>query len=268
MMLGLILLALSLAAAGLWFLTRPLTRAGRAESREDFHQLQIVRDRLLTQLNEIDLEERDRNMDAPTAADERLRVEAELADVLTRVEAVTPATAAKPTKDLVSTRWRWIVVALALAVPSVATGLYFFNATVPLGELEQVAAAPATAAGMPDPMQMVARLEARLQQNPDDVAGWLRLGRSYVVLGRTEEALGAYSRAYPLLPKDFQAESADQLWFLGLAAYRRGEGARAVAFWQTLLQALPPEEASAQQLKHAIAEARKRSAPADQKSQQ
>ena len=39
--------------------------------------------------------------------------------------------------------------------------------------------------------QMVTRLATRLQEEPADVDGWLRLIRSYVVLGRTDAAADA-----------------------------------------------------------------------------
>lgn len=49
---------------------------------------------------------------------------------------------------------------------------------------------------------MVARLAARLEEEPDDLEGWLRLGRSYYVLGRVEDARQAYQRAAALAPDD------------------------------------------------------------------
>ena len=258
-------LAVLIAAAGMWFLVRPLARGTHVGSREDFFQLQTVRDRLLTQLNELDLEERDRNMDAGTAADERVRLEAELAEVLKKVEALAPeANSGKVEHGRSKKLWRWVVVALALGVPSVAAGLFLLNLSVPLTQLEQVAQAPAASTGMPDPLQMVARLEQRLQQNPDDVLGWLRLGRSYAVLGRIDDARMAYEHAYPQLPKGYEPDSAEGYWFLGLAAYTRGENQRAIALWKKLLAALPPESDSAQQLQHVIAEAEKKQQP-DQK---
>jgi cytochrome c-type biogenesis protein CcmH len=41
---------------------------------------------------------------------------------------------------------------------------------------------------------MVEQLDQRLRDNPDDPAGWQRLIRSYVVLGRTDEARAALER--------------------------------------------------------------------------
>jgi cytochrome c-type biogenesis protein CcmH len=258
-------LAIAIAAAGMWFLLRPLVRGTHAGSREDYFQLQTVRDRLLTQLNELDLEERDRNMDAGTAADERARLEAELADVLKKLEALAPeATPGQAEHGRSKKLWRWVVVALALGVPSVAAGLFLLNLTVPLTQLPELAQAPAPGTGMPDPMQMVARLEQRLQQNPDDVQGWLRLGRSYAVLGRIDDARMAYDHAYTQLPKGYEPDSAEGYWFLGLAAYNRGENKQAIALWKKLLAAMPPESDAAQQLQHVIAEAEKKQKP-DQK---
>jgi cytochrome c-type biogenesis protein CcmH len=49
---------------------------------------------------------------------------------------------------------------------------------------------------------MVERLAARLEQQPDDVEGWSRLGRSYMVLHRPEKARDAYARALQLRPDD------------------------------------------------------------------
>ena len=45
---------------------------------------------------------------------------------------------------------------------------------------------------------MVERLAARLEANPDDVEGWQRLARAYGVLGETQKAAAAASRAAAL----------------------------------------------------------------------
>jgi cytochrome c-type biogenesis protein CcmH len=252
----LLALAAILAAAAVWFLVRPLAHGTHVESREQYYQLLAVRDRLLAQLNELDLDERDRSMNTDTAADERARLEAELAQVLKKLDAIAPETGqAQEGRPRSKQVWRWTVVALALIVPLVAAGFYLVNVSVSLTQREQVAAV--SPGGMPDPMQMVARLEKRLQENPDDLAGWLRLGRSYGVLGRLEDAKLAYDHAYRLLPKNFQAESPEELWFLGIAAYDRGEMPRALDLWGKLLATLPPESDAAQQLRHAMEQAKK-----------
>jgi cytochrome c-type biogenesis protein CcmH len=92
------------------------------------------------------------------------------------------------------------------------------------------AAEPAGAAGMPSPAtvantekalagvspdqrlaminQMVERLAARLQQQPDDAAGWAQLGRSYMVLHEPAKAREAYARAVKLRPEDPELKAA------------------------------------------------------------
>ena len=49
---------------------------------------------------------------------------------------------------------------------------------------------------------MVARLAGRLEENPDDADGWLRLGRAYGVLGERDKSLDAYQKALKLRPDD------------------------------------------------------------------
>ncbi len=55
---------------------------------------------------------------------------------------------------------------------------------------------------------MVARLAARLEQEPDDLAGWTRLGRSYMVLGEPAKAREAYAHALKLKPDDAALKAA------------------------------------------------------------
>ena len=68
-------------------------------------------------------------------------------------------------------------------------------------------AAQATAGASPEERQaminaMVERLAARLETQPDDVDGWTRLGRSYMVLNQPDKAREAYARAVKLKPGD------------------------------------------------------------------
>jgi cytochrome c-type biogenesis protein CcmH len=48
------------------------------------------------------------------------------------------------------------------------------------------------------PQAMVGRLARRLEHNPDDLDGWLMLGRSYLALRQTPLAIRAYDRANEL----------------------------------------------------------------------
>jgi len=69
------------------------------------------------------------------------------------------------------------------------------------------AAAQATAAAAPEErramiLAMVGNLAARLEKQPDDIEGWARLGRSYMVLNEPQKARDAYAHAVKLKPDD------------------------------------------------------------------
>lgn len=69
---------------------------------------------------------------------------------------------------------------------------------------------------------MVEGLAARLEQQPDDLEGWLRLARAYAVLGEREKAISALESAEPLtaeLPADDPLRQAVQQ---GLESLREG----------------------------------------------
>jgi cytochrome c-type biogenesis protein CcmH len=286
-MIWLAAIAVALMAASMWFLARPLARLGHGAAREEYHQLLTVRDRLLGALNELDIEAGDRTMDADAAADERLRLEAELAEVLKKLEAL-PAPQATEERAPRRAFWRATVAVLAVLVPAGAIGLYVVNATVPPARLgEMTAARPGVSSQVLD---MIGRLEERLKAEPEDGKGWARLGRSYAVLGRLEEAKKAYAQAYRLLPEDpevlagyagllyseaprvteglvatlyarlhrLEPDNGDALWFLGLAAFQAGDARTAIRHWQRLLGQLPPDSPEAEHLKSVIAKAREK----------
>jgi cytochrome c-type biogenesis protein CcmH len=133
---------------------------------------------------------------------------------------------------------------------------------------------------------MVARLAERLAETPDDLPGWLRLGRSYSVLGRLGQARDAYAQAARLAPADtnvlgdyaraimnaagetaqfppqaiavyrkiLQLDPArrEALWFLGFAeaASSNADGAR--GFWNRLLALLPAGGADSEAVQQAL----------------
>jgi cytochrome c-type biogenesis protein CcmH len=131
--------------------------------------------------------------------------------------------------------------------------------------------------------EMVAGLQTRLQQQPDDIEGWRRLGRSYQVLGEPGKAAEAWRHVAEALPDDLGAQldyadallaaapdelspTAEQqmrrvlaldpqnpaaLFHLGQAAVQAGDVAAARAHWQLLLAQVPasaPERAQIQRL--------------------
>lgn len=83
----------------------------------------------------------------------------------------------------------------------------------------------------------VAALAERLRNDPNDVGGWIMLGRSYSSLGNVGAANDAFERALEVAPDDPQA-----LFFGGLAAANRNDNALAADRWERLLDLNPPPE--------------------------
>jgi cytochrome c-type biogenesis protein CcmH len=135
----------------------------------------------------------------------------------------------------------------------------------------------------------VDKLAKRLEQNPNDAAGWLMLARSYTSMERFPDATSAYARAIALndgdatvwadyaealalsngqrlagkptdaLNRALQIDPKNQkaLALAGSAAYEAGEYQKAVDYWQKLLPLLPPGSEIAQTVSDEIAKAKK-----------
>ena len=275
-------MAVLILAVSVWFLARPVTRPAGAVSGEEQHELLQQRGRLLTQLSDLDIETADRNMDAAVIGDERQRLEAELAQVLRQLESLAPAAAVSADALPARTR-RMTLIALAVLLPVVAIGLYAGKQAKTVEQLSQLGPG-----GQPDPFKMVARLEKRLESAPDDPAGWVRLGRSYAVLERFDDAKRAYTKATQLAPDDVAiltdyatlliSENPRQpskealaaftrlyqlnpkhpgaLWVLGLDAYNTGKYKQAIKHWEALLKELPLDAEVAPQVRHVVEQAR------------
>jgi cytochrome c-type biogenesis protein CcmH len=105
--------------------------------------------------------------------------------------------------------------------------------------------APPTAdasANGPDVGAMVQKLEKHLQDQPDDLRGWLMLGRSYLALDRIDDAVLAYEHAHRL-----DSQNADAAMGLGEAESLKAGGeitpAASLLFEQAL--ALEPDNPKA-----------------------
>lgn len=283
-------IAVLIVTATVWYVARPLARPAMPDSGEHRDQLQQLRERLLVQLNELDIEEGDRNIDADVVNDERRRLEAELARTLRELE--TLGSAGKKTKKAKrESRRGWAIglVALGVVLPLTSAGLYALGQRNTLAYLFNPEM-PANASVPPMALEMVARLEKRLQEQPDDAAGWLRLGRAYGVMGRQEAAEAAYARAYKLMPDNpevvaeyasflynmdpqntggpvfslfskllkLDPQNQDAMWFLGLAAFQKGDYQQALGLWEQLLKALPADSKEAEHLRRIVSKTREK----------
>ena len=289
-MIWLAAIAVLIVAVTVWYVARPLARPAVPDSSEQRDQLQQLRERLLVQLNELDIEEGDRNIDAGVLSDERRRLEADLARTLRELE--TLGGGGKKTKKAKrESRRGWAIglVALGVVLPLTSAGLYALGQRNTLSLLFN----PETrtdASVPPMALEMVARLEKRLQEQPDDAAGWSRLGRAYAVMGRQEAAGAAYARAYKLTPDNpevvaeyasflynsdpqntggpvfslfskllkLDPQNRDAMWFLGLAAFQKGDYQQALGLWEQLLKALPADSQEAEHLRRIVSKTREK----------
>lgn len=112
----------------------------------------------------------------------------------------------------------WTALALAALIPLASLGLYLALGAPNLGDQPHAARLDkpiedATA------VELLARVEARLQENPDDARGWEIVGPFYIRLGRYAEAATAFERAIALA-----GPSPARLTGVGEATIRANEG--------------------------------------------
>jgi len=219
----LILAAVIIIAISVWLLARPLKQSmANNEMAARLHQYVMSRQRLLDSLDNIEEQKNSGSMSNEVADDEIARLELELADILKQIDTCQDASTDTPVEQG-EQRLRWLVAvfSFALILPIISLLVYVSDHTETLLQLasgniqtmptNHPVANPAQAgAGQfpPEVMQMVKRLEDKLEQNPDDGTGWKRLGRSYQVMGRLGESRTAYERAAALLPDDADVKQA------------------------------------------------------------
>lgn len=190
----------------------------------------------------------------------------------------------------------WIAAAtLAVFLPGLAVLLYLH-----LGEPNAIGVSVDGAGtdnmhpgDVPSVEQMVERLEQRLQREPDDQRGWLMLGRSYMALGRYDDAVLALKRLYSLSGDDpdvliryadalamaggggmlgepaklvqkalaLDPDNRTGLWLAGMAAAEQGDPAAAVGYWEKLMPQLAQDEQARMEVHGLIEQARSQMAP-------
>ena len=135
---------------------------------------------------------------------------------------------------------------------------------------------------------MIDKLAAELAAKPDNLDGWLRLGRAYAVRGELQKSTDAFDHAIALKPNDptilTQAlstvlgrlepgdapsprtivwlqtlakqtpDSPDVLWLQGVVAAQQGRSDQARTLWTRLLAKLPKDDDSYGSVSAALAE--------------
>jgi len=183
---------------------------------------------------------------------------------------------------------RTAAIVFGIAVPLFAAVMYVLLGA-PQIMTPQAAKVGDVQGGMQDQVyRMVAQLEERLRNDPNDAEGWTMLGRSYLVLEQFDKALPALEHAVSLNDGDAQllADYADALamtsgqtlegrpselieralaidpnnqkalWLAGTAAYERSEYPLAIKYWTRLKAQAPPDSEVARAMDGNIAEAR------------
>nr|WP_305119288.1 c-type cytochrome biogenesis protein CcmI [Tahibacter harae] len=179
-----------------------------------------------------------------------------------------------------------------LLLPAGAIALYLSLGNVhAMDPVRMAAAAAAEGQAGPDMQAAVEGLLTKLKASPDDVEGWMLLGRSYKAMERFADARDALKNAYDRAPDnaDVQVDYAEALalagenrriqgqarelleralkstpdhqralWLLGIAEYQQQNYAAAVDFWERLRTLLPPQAEARASLENQIADARQR----------
>ncbi|WAR43066.1 c-type cytochrome biogenesis protein CcmI [Methylomonas rapida] len=178
---------------------------------------------------------------------------------------------------------RWIIPILLVLLPMLSLLLY-----VSLGDinaLSKVELQQTQVKAAENMAGMMGKLQQRLQQQPDDVEGWIMLGRSYGFLQQYQDAADAFARADKLKPDDVEImlqyannlamarggsmkgepeqliarviekapDNANALWLAGMAMAEAGDFAKAKQYWQKLLQLLPPDAEGLSQVQQMLA---------------
>ncbi|MFT0546275.1 c-type cytochrome biogenesis protein CcmI [Allopusillimonas ginsengisoli] len=195
---------------------------------------------------------------------------------------------AEPPTTIVSRRSgsKYAALGLAIVLPLASTLIY-----LRLGNPAAISPVPAQSipnVTQADVQAMVDSLAARLALNPDDPAGWLMLARSYRYFDRYEDAANAFSKAVGVIrvdplalteyaealarssPNGFVGEPSAllgralalnpkepfALTLAGAAALERRDYDQAIAYWEQLLELLPPDSDAARAVTQSIGQAR------------
>ncbi len=207
-------------------------------------------------------------------------------DMLQALAADLPADS--PMREAISRREAEAAQAGGLPVPKLAASRASAPAPGPDAATMEAAAQMPEADRKTMIQGMVDKLAARLQTEPKDRDGWLRLGRAYGVLGERDKAADAYEKAAALQPGDvsillqeldalltglkpedalppravallrkLQLVAPDEpevLWYRGVVAAREGHPEDARQSWTRLLAKLPAEGDDAKLVKAALAQ--------------
>jgi cytochrome c-type biogenesis protein CcmH len=186
---------------------------------------------------------------------------------------------------------RWLIYVLMGVVPLLSVGLYGtlgnFQAIDHVIDPTQMAQSDQTDTGMPSPEainQMVAKLAGKLKAEPNNLEGWMMLGRSYKALELYGESVDAFAHAYQLAgekaevmlpyaevlalankgswsgkPQELvmtvlskESENPTALWFAAMFNAQQGDKKTALTYLKKLETVLPADSPDKQQIHEII----------------
>ena len=275
-------LAAGLAGLALLFIVPPILRSKPEASADKIDENQVNMAVFRQQMEELGADLAAGNLEQDQYDAARHDLEKEL---LLDIDESSPEPAAAKSG-------KWAALVLAPTIPALAVTLYLM-----VGDqraIEKLESGPAVAArqqnspsDVPSMDVLVARLAERMEREPENVQGWLMLGRSYLAIGQTQDAVNSYERARQLAPEEpevllgyatavakveggFQGKAEELiaaaleidpnngngLWMMGLVEYQRDNHAKAIELWTKLEGLLTPGSKEASTVRGYIQEAR------------
>ena len=183
----------------------PISFAQDDDRAQEQADLQVERETLARSLQELEMEVTQGRMERVDY--ERLKAtdERRLLQVLDRLEELKEIEAS-PAAELASGTTRRGGWGRAIASGSIvllaSLGIY---GLLQFQQGQRILEAQERMGGGPNPLEMVAKLESRLKENPDDLQGQIMAGRSYQALDRLPEAKKAWEKVLELDPKQNEA---------------------------------------------------------------
>ncbi len=232
----------ALTAAALAALVAPFARARRGGADRAAHNLAVYSD----QLREIDVDVERGVLSAGEADSARIEISRRMLDAAPSGDGANEDGGVPGGRTFGAIQIAGIAV-IAIAVPAISVFIYVSGgspeqAGQPFASRTDVRVAEQQRQQRDGMAEMVQRLAARLASRPDDLDGWLLLGRSYTVMQRFGDAATAYAKAAALAPEDPMVLS-----FLGESLVYNADGTvtqAAIEAFEKVLAARPKNVAA------------------------
>lgn len=194
-----------------------------------------------------------------------------------------------PTNSAKTGYWAAPLLAIGIPVFTITTYLLTGNYPAIVNATDPAQLSNENNSTLPPMDVLVKRLAERMQTRPNDLAGWIMLGRSAMSIGQKQLAADAYAQVLRLNPKEidilldyadvlsqteakFTAKALElvttalslnpnhprALWMMGLVEFQNSGYDKALTNWSQLKLQLPPASKEASALNRLITEAQQR----------